>query len=165
MPTSHEIPTSQLAVGLARACSCPLMPMPNRSSKQPRPAEQSLMRVISPASAPPPGGVDIPWREVINPTLPPLDTADHDLIPPSWNARRPLLPTYATPPTTPAASCPHDTAQKAKSGRTHTEPPFVLPDLGHTACHSPSDLFVPYRRYFKRRTQMGKSIESNLALP
>ena len=88
------------------------------------------MRAISghqrPACAPP--GVPIPWREVINPTMPPLDIR-HDQVPPSWSAR----------PHTPSSNIcdtSHrqpllaiiNTAQNPKSGRTHTEPPFVLPD-------------------------------------
>ena len=52
-----------------------------------------------------------------------------------------------------------DTAQSPKSGRTHTEPPFVLPDLGHAACHSPFDLSVPNQRYSK---VAHKSQEQNL---
>jgi hypothetical protein len=65
------------------------------------------MRVISghlrPACAPP--GVPIPWREVINPTMPPLDIR-HDQVPPSWSAR-PHTPSSNICDTSHHASCPH----------------------------------------------------------
>lgn len=60
-------------------------------------------------------------------------------------ARIPLLPTYATPPTTPAASCPSTRHRVPRVDEHIPNHRSYYP----TACHSPSDLFVPYARYSK----------------